>query len=96
VINSDTRLYRERLDAIAAIEAFATGDQAAYISTLASTNPNRLAHALAYAGATLLGDLADIGPDDPEGNTRATEYCAELRERAKTGLDIDPTKEEDQ
>ncbi len=80
-------IYRDRLEAIEAIEAFAH-DPAAFGAV--PGNPDydqpmgaaRRARELAYVGAMLLADLAE------HRNAGIAEILAERRERARAALDL--------
>ena len=99
----DKCVYQDRLDAIGFAEAFTRNDRAAYGRYLATRDPYRLAHALAYVAGMLAADCAafdleDAGeevPDDPRDPKFAAaiaEVMDGLRERALGALEVDGGK----
>jgi hypothetical protein len=96
----DKCVYQDRLDAIGFAEAFARNDRATYGRYLATRNPCRLAHALAYVAGMLAADCAafdleDAGekvpddPRDPKFLAAIAEVMDGLRERALGALEVD-------
>ncbi len=95
----DSTVYQDRLDAIGFAEAFMRNDRAYYDVYLATRDPYRLAHALAYVAGMLAADCAavdleDAGeevpddPRDPKFLTAAGDVMDGLRERARGTLNV--------
>jgi hypothetical protein len=95
----DSVVYQDRLDAIGFTEAFMRSDRAYYDAFLATRDPYRLAHALAYVAAMLAADCAAFGledageevpddPRDPKFLAAARDVMDGLRERALSALNV--------